>query len=350
MDEIFFIDYGTLWSRKNWRYIHNKYAHARRIPWQKENLFETFEKFSKLSFSKKFWVIDGNVKLLPTFKLNKNMPEWDEEYIYSWKIFAGNKLTPGGVYYLSKKYKNFKYLKNLVGYRVDNFDIFFISYNEEYADQNWKTLSNKFPYAKRINGIKGIHNAHVEAARQAATEMFWVVDADALIVENFDFSYRPRIWDFDQVHVWRSKNPINDLIYGYGGVKLLPTTLTLNMNTSSVDMTTSISLKFKPMKQVSNITLFNTDEWSTWRSAFRECVKLAGKAINGEVDNESTKRLDAWCTKGFDSPFGKWAIAGAQSGRKYGLDNAGNSEALRKINDFTWLHEKFLTYVKERGF
>ena len=31
-------------------------------------------------------------------------------------------------------------------------------------------------------------------------------------------------------HVWRSKNPVNELVYGYGGVKLLPTKLTLDMD------------------------------------------------------------------------------------------------------------------------
>ena len=30
--------------------------------------------------------------------------------------------------------------------------------------------------------------------------------------------------------VWRSKNPVNELVYGYGGVKLLPTKLTLDMD------------------------------------------------------------------------------------------------------------------------
>jgi phosphoribosylpyrophosphate synthetase len=31
---------------------------------------------------------------------------------------------------------------------------------------------------------------------------------------------------------------------------------------------------------VSNITAFNTDPYSTWKSAFRECVKLSSKIID----------------------------------------------------------------------
>ena len=49
-------------------------------------------------------------------------------------------------------------------------------------------------------------------------------------------------------------NPINDLEYGYGGIKLFPRQATLDMDTSRPDMTTSISRHFKPIKVVSNIT------------------------------------------------------------------------------------------------
>ena len=39
------------------------------------------------------------------------------------------------------------------------YDIIFISYNEPHADNNWNNLKTRFPYAKRVNGIKGIHQA-----------------------------------------------------------------------------------------------------------------------------------------------------------------------------------------------
>jgi len=151
------------------------------------------------------------------------------------------------------------------------YDIVFISYNEENAEKNWAVLKSKFPMAKRVDGVKGIHQAHKVAAKKCFTKMFWVVDADAVILDSFNFDYVVPEWDLDAVHVWRSINPVNDLTYGYGGVKLLPRTLTLNMNTKNPDMTTSISSKFIAVPDVSNITAFNTDPFSTWRSAFREC-------------------------------------------------------------------------------
>jgi hypothetical protein len=222
------------------------------------------------------------------------------------------------------------------------YDVIFISYNEIQADVNWNKLKMKIPYAMRIHGIKGIHQAHIEAAKKAFTPMIWIVDADACIVDEFDFSYVPNRTDRDAVHVWRSRNPINDLEYGYGGVKLFPRLATVNMDTSKADMTTSISTKFIPMEQVSNITAFNTDEFSTWRSAFRECCKLASAVIDRQRQDETDTRLAAWCSDtGRNRQFGDFAICGARAGRKYGVDNQGNINALKKINDFDWLKEQF---------
>lgn len=218
------------------------------------------------------------------------------------------------------------------------YDIVFISYNEQLADFNFKNLCKRFPIAQRIHGVKGIHQAHIEAAKLACTKMFWVVDADAIIEESFDFSYVPVIKEQTWVHVWRSRNPINDLQYGYGGVKLLPRKLTINMNTDTTDMTTSITNYFKPMEQISNITAFNSDPFSAWKSAFRECAKLSSKVIDRQEDSETEYRLDVWCSKGADRPYGDFAIEGAQQGRKFGTEN---KDKLNYINDFDWLKKHF---------
>jgi len=218
------------------------------------------------------------------------------------------------------------------------YDIAFISYNEVEADNNWQQLKQKFPYAKRTHGVKGIHQAHIEAAKKACTKMFYIVDADAVILNDFDFSYVPPKHELDHVHVWRSQNPINDLVYGYGGVKLFPRTQTVNMDTSKPDMTTSITDKFKLMPEISNVTAFNVDEFSTWRSAFRECAKLASKTIDRQNEEETNARLKTWTTVGHDRPFGKFALAGAAAGMQFGLSNGTD---LRLINDFNWLKEKF---------
>jgi hypothetical protein len=223
------------------------------------------------------------------------------------------------------------------------YDLIFISYGELNAEENYQRIKSRFPLAKRVKDVTGIHQAHIKAARMSFTEMFWVVDGDAQILDSFDFDYKVPEWDLECVHVWRSRNPLNNLEYGYGGVKLLPKKLTINMDLSKPDMTTSISKLFKAMPDVSNITAFNVDGFSTWRSAFRECVKLSSKIIDGQVDAESEARLDAWCCLNTDVQFGAQGYVGANAGREYGTINKDNPDALLKINNYSWLKEQYET-------
>jgi hypothetical protein len=220
------------------------------------------------------------------------------------------------------------------------YDIIFISYNEPDADDNFNSLKERFPLAKRVHGVDGIHQAHIAAAKKSFTKMFWVVDADAVVLNSFNFDYVVPEWDLDVVHVWRSINPINNLSYGYGGVKLFPKQLTIDMDTNTTDMTMNISSKFKLMPEISNITAFNTDAFSAWRSAFRECTKLAS-SIGRQDSSETFERLITWCTTGDEHPWGIYAIAGALAGKTYGERNAADQAALSKINDYAWLLDKF---------
>ena len=72
--------------------------------------------------------------------------------------------------------------------------------------------------------------------------------------------------------------------------------MTRDMDTSP-DMTTSISDRFKKMEKISCITAFNTSEFSTWRSAFRECAKLASKVIDRQKEDETNERPQTWTTR-----------------------------------------------------
>lgn len=219
------------------------------------------------------------------------------------------------------------------------YDIVFISYQEPNADENWIRLKSRFPFAKRVHGVKGIHQAHIAAASYCFTDMIWVVDGDAIVLDTFNFDYKPH--DLEYVFVWRSRNAVNDLIYGNGGIKLLPRKKTVNMDLSKPDMTTSISDKFRAVQELSNVNSFNTDPFNTWKSAFRECTKLASAVIDRQKQEETDIRLDAWCTVGKDKLYGEYAIKGAIAGRSYGIQHKNNLEALKKINDFEWLDNKF---------
>jgi hypothetical protein len=217
------------------------------------------------------------------------------------------------------------------------YDVVFISYNEINADENYNKLCEICPRAKRVHGVKGIHQAHITAAKMVTTPMFWVVDGDAKVVDEFNFNMLLPHHDRDIVHVWKSQNPVNGLVYGNGGVKLLPTGLTLAVDVNSSDMTTSISSKFKAMNEISNMNMFNTDSFATWRSAFRECAKLAGNVIDRQDNTETQYRLNIWCTVA-NGEYYEYALRGANEGRAFAEQHP---DELYKINDFNWLYDRF---------
>jgi hypothetical protein len=136
--------------------------------------------------------------------------------------------------------------------------------------------------------------------------------------------------------VWNSKNPVTDLEYGYGGVKLFNREQILDANNWGLDFTTGLSKRFKAMPEVSCITKFNTDEFSTWRSAFRECVKLSQKR-----DNDSKERLEAWLHPAPGAEFRAEAKSGATLGKEYGEKYGNKPLRLAKINDYEWLSEQW---------
>ena len=172
--------------------------------------------------------------------------------------------------------------------------------------------------------------------------MFYVVDGDAVIEPDFGFDHVVPEHQLDHVHVFRARNPINDLVYGYGAVKLLPVAGVRRLvdRDFKPDMTSSINRKYKIIHQLSNVTAFNTDPYNTWRSAFRECAKLASGVIDGQVNIETAQRLETWCIKGSNRDYGHWCLLGAQAGRQFGLDSRG-SDQLMKINDWTWLRQRY---------
>ena len=309
------------------------------------NTYDEYLKSANESISDMFWVVYNDLIIDPNFKFDHQVLSHNKNITHVFKngdyydgvcLFSKNKLVS------KREFENrFFVNKKEVEIQASTprpFDIVFISYQEPNAEENWESLKQMYPMALRVHGVKGIHQAHIEAALLSSTEMFWVVDGDAVIADTFNFDYQIASWDMDCVHVWSSINPVNGLQYGYGGVKLLPKQLTLKVDIHSTDMTTNISQKFKSMQEVSNITAFNTDAFTTWRSAFRECCKLT---INNNT--ESQKRLSVWCTLNDSVKYGFYAYLGALAGRAYGEKNASNKEALSKINDFTWLEALWLT-------
>lgn len=311
---------------------------------------KSIEEAAEKSRSSWFYFHAGEINILKDFQfLTPNEVEGEPKAI----IFRDvDHLFTRRVRLVSKDYQqrnNFAYIEKQItedSHRFksgfsDPYDVVFLSYGEPNADKNFEILKKIAPNAKRVEGVKGILEAHRAAAMVAETPLVFIVDADAVIADEFKFDYTTQCHKQDIVTVWRSINAVNELIYGYGAVKLFPTVALRETLEWKVDLTTSLGAHVKIIHKVSNTTSFNTDPFNSWKSGFRECAKLASKIIARQKDDETNERLDIWCTKGSDKPFGDYCIRGAREGRKYGEKNKNNSEALSLINDFGWLKDRF---------
>ena len=236
----------------------------------------------------------------------------------------------------------------IANYHDADFDIFMISFHEAEADRNFAKLKAQFPEAQHVKNVEGIANAHKKCGELAKSQMVYIVDADADILGSFKFDYIPPMSKRgNTTYVWSARNPINDLEYGYGAVKLFPKQQLIDMGHELPDFSTG-AVFYQPVSDVSNITRFNKDPYRTWRSAFRECVKLASKVNPNQKENETNERLEAWCTVDNGERFGRYCIKGALEGKAYGEANAGDTEALNKINDYEWLREQFVESMKKK--
>ncbi len=223
------------------------------------------------------------------------------------------------------------------------YDIVFLSYHEPNVDAHWKLLKDRFPRAFRVSDVDGIVAAHQTAAELCRTRYFWVVDADNIVSSSFEFNHRiyPEDHNNNPVTVWRATNNVNELSYGYGGIKLLPRRPVLKVSKNVTDFTTSISEHFCIMDEVASVTVINSSPFDAWRSGFRECVKLSSGLIRGNKTDETEPRLEQWQTHALDVPNRGYVLAGAGEGAQFGTINADNPKALGMINDWGWLRNKF---------
>lgn len=227
----------------------------------------------------------------------------------------------------------------------ETLDIILITYNESNGDKNWLDLKGRFPRARRIHGVKGIREAHQQAALKSETPFFFVVDGDNRIVSDFDFTPPNENLDPESVYVYRCKNPVNDLVYGYGAVKIYSKDLLLNEPIECYrDFATQVTRKYKIINEVASESFFFASPEEAWRGAFRESFKLSTQIQEGKGDERSAERLETWCTKRNPCLHSEWVLLGARQGRD--LANSNNASAC-EINDFEWLGRYFNEFAAQ---
>ena len=87
----------------------------------------------------------------------------------------------------------------------------------------------------------------------------------------------------------------------------------------------------------SGVARYNTDEFSTWRTSFREAIKL-----RLDDSSDSKQRLKTWSTVGVGD-YAQYSIQGAQHAVEYYESVNGELDKLRLSYDWPWLQEYFNT-------
>ena len=241
---------------------------------------------------------------------------------------------------------------------VTELDIFYISYDEPNAEDNWADLLNKVPWAKRVHGVKGFDAAHKAAAEQSETERFITVDGDNIVMDDF-FEQTLDIPDTDaygnniaeSIFSWNGKNLLNGLVYGNGGLKCWPTeyTKTIQTHEAATDgegMEFCWKLNYIQLNDTFSEIHQTASPFQAFRAGFREGVKMSldqGKRVKPddfirEIWYGNYNRLQVWCNIGADVENGLWAIYGARLGCYMAVLTDWNPN---NISDYDWFKDFF---------
>jgi hypothetical protein len=216
-------------------------------------------------------------------------------------------------------------------------DIVFLSNGETGAEENYehllsitKNLPNR---VVRVDGVNGRAAAYHAAAEASNTPWMFTVFAKLKVSPKFDFNWQPDRMQVPKHYIFHAKNPVNGLTYGHQAMIAYNKKLTLANDGRGLDFTLDDEHEGVPL--ISGTAQYNTDEFSTWRTAFREVIKL--RADDSDVSKE---RLDAWLNKA-SGDFAQYSIKGALDADEYYDEVDGDFDKLRLSYEWAWLREKF---------
>jgi len=115
------------------------------------------------------------------------------------------------------------------------------------------------------------------------------------------------------VHLFHARNPVNGLVYGHGAPKIFPRRAQLLRRQSNLqnDFTLGVGAGIVIHKVCLGDHVFNWSAYSAWRTAAKECAKLALAAE--KKDDEALHRLQVWCSPGdTTAPFHDECLSGAR--------------------------------------
>jgi len=222
-------------------------------------------------------------------------------------------------------------------------DVIFISNGEPMAQDNFEKLSSVCARVKHSQGVLGREQAYKAAAALSDTPWFYAVFAKTEVLPDFDFSFEPDRLQAPKHYIFHSRNPLNGLEYGAMNINLYNKQLVMD-TVPGLDFTLSAPHEVVPI--LASISRFNTDPWVTWRSAFREVLKLKREVDLG-ADVEIQYRLKIWCNQA-QGENAEYCLQGARDALDYYARVQGRLEDLMNSFDWEWLQEYYFSLYQQR--
>ena len=248
--------------------------------------------------------------------------------------------------YIQTQVYDYPYIEKNSCVSDSNLDIIYISNGEPDAERWYEHLDKVVNYnsgktyheIKRVKNVNGRAAAYKAAAEMSTTPWFFAVFAKLEINENFNWDWQPDYFQGPKHYIFNSKNPVNGLEYGHMGMIAYNKKLVLETDNWGLDFTLSKSHAVVPV--LSGVAHYNTTAELTWRTAFREAIKLKDDVEKtGSV--ESQYRLKTWLTVASGN-YAEWSIVGAKDAIKYYEDVSGDYEKLLLSFEWNWLQDLFV--------
>jgi hypothetical protein len=284
---------------------------------------------------------------------NKEIKVTDNEPMSLWDNETKNITihSAGGTYitvpkeakdYVKKELYDYPYIKRVDKLAHSNpLDIIFFSNGEANADENYEHLlfataglSNR---VTRVDGVNGRVASQHAAANASNTPWYFLVNAKLKVNEKFDWDWQPDRLQIPKHYIFTATNPVNHLEYGHQAIVANNKKLTLNTVVKGLDFT--MDSEHEVIQTNSGIGMYNTSVWDTWRTAFREVLKLKYYTENND-DLEAKFRLSSWLNLG-DGEFGEYSTMAALDACRYYETVNGDLGKLRLSYDWDWLKTFF---------
>jgi hypothetical protein len=218
-------------------------------------------------------------------------------------------------------------------------DIVYISNGEPVAEENYRHLVNivnKRGLKNRVHWVKNVSGrvaSQHAAATISNTDWYFLVNGKIRLNPEFNFTWQPDRLQQAKHYIFTATNPVNGLEYGHQAIVANNRRLTLSTVTRGLDFT--MDSLHAVVEENCGVAIYNTDPWTTWRTAFREAIKL-----RSNDDEVSLDRLEAWCTVG-NGDWGEWSIRGALDAVEYYEQVGGHLDQLMNSYDWQWIQQYY---------